>query len=238
VHDKGRSERRLPWSGERRVRVLIVDDHALLRAGLAELLAHEPDLEVCGEAADVPSAIDRFADRRPDLVITDVVLRRGSGLELIEWLQREAPEVRIVVLSMHDAKLYAERALAAGAMGFVSKEQPAEDVIRAVRQLLLGKLYLPRPIANRVLNRVARGELQGPPIDNLSPRELQVLQLLGRGDTTRDIARQLDVSVKTVDTYREQLKRKLDLDTANELLRYAVTTALETGHDAESEERP
>jgi len=220
---------RLPWCEKRKVRVVIVDDHELLRLGLAELLEQQTDVEVCGQAVDVDEALERIREERPDVLITDVVLESGNGVDLVQQAQREFPALRSLVLSMRDPYLYAERALGAGAMGFVSKEQPATDVLKALRALLLGRIYVPQEIADRVLLRLARGQLAEPPLESLSPREREVLLLLGQGLTTRAIADRLRLSVKTIDTYREQIKHKLDLDSATDLVRYAVTVALE-GH--------
>jgi len=230
-----RTKNGLPWRHDRPVRIVIVDDHSLLRAGLAELLEQEADLQVIAQAADADAGLEAIRREHPDVVITDIVLEDRSGLDLVQQVHREDPDVRMLVLSMHDGKLYAERALAAGAMGFVSKEQPAEDVVTAVRHLLLGKVYVPPQIAGRVLSRLARGRLEGSPLESLSPREMEVIELLGRGLGTRDIAERLNLSVKTIDTYREQIKDKLDLDSANELVRYAVTVVLEldSGHAGE-----
>jgi DNA-binding NarL/FixJ family response regulator len=218
-----------------RARVLIVDDHAVLRAGLRELINHEGDLETCGEAADVAGALSQIEEVRPDLVVVDLSLHEGHGMELIKQVRARFPAVSMLVLTMHDERLYAERALRAGARGYIHKEEPAENVIHAIRRVLAGGVYLSGRSADRVLANLvgpgatgkAGGEAAGPAVNTLSDREMQVLELLGQGRTTRDIARQLRLSPKTVEAHREHLKKKLGLESATELLRYAVTLAIE-----------
>lgn len=213
-------------------RVVIVDDHALVQRGLAELIDDEPDMTVCGAAGDVPTAMELVEAEGPDVAIIDISLGGRSGLELIKHINSRHPDVHMVALSMHDEKLFAERALRAGAEGYLNKEEPAEKVIDAIREVLDGRIYLSSEMADRILHRmVARDEgIEESPIDTLSDRELEVLELIGSGLTTRQIAEQLHLSKKTVDTYRDHLKRKLQLDTANELVRYAVAWTLD--HEA------
>lgn len=210
-------------------RILLVDDHALVRRGLAEMIDREPDLEVCGEAADASRALDLIETAEPELVIVDITLKEGSGLELIKQIKVRHPSVRMLVLSMHDEKIYAERALRAGATGYLNKEEPADNVIEAIREVLAGRIYLSGQMADRILHRLVdrEADLERSPIDALSDRELEVLELIGRGLTTRQIARELRLSRKTVDTYRENLKAKLQLSTAAELVRFAVAWTLD-----------
>lgn len=224
---KGPRARRLPWAEPRPARVLLVDDHPLLRAGLRELLEDEATLQVCGEAEALEDALQKVRSLSPDVVITDIILKRDNGLDLIDRLQEFASEIRILVLSMHDGKLYAERALAAGAMGFVSKQQPAAAVLEACRNLMQGKFYLPPDLAEQIVTRLVRGSGASNALEQLSPREREVLGELGQGRSAREIAEHLGISIKTVETYREQIKTKLNLHSANELVHYAVTLALE-----------
>jgi DNA-binding NarL/FixJ family response regulator len=214
---------------ERTRRVLIVDDHALVRSGLSELIGHEAGLEVCGEASDAATALTKVKETQPDIVIVDIMLKEGSGVELIKQIRALDPSIRMLVTSMHDERLYAERVLNAGAMGYVSKQEPAEKVIQAIRQVLAGRVYVSEQMADRVLRRVSHGaeDPKQSPLDALSDRELEVLNLIGQGLSTRQIAEQLHLSVKTIDTYREHIKSKLNLKTANELVRYAVAWTLD-----------
>lgn len=213
---------------ERAARIVLIDDHALLRRGLAELIDGEDDLEVCGEATDPASALELIDDEEPDLAVVDISLQEGSGLELVKQIKSQHPSVETLVLSMHDENLYAERCLRAGAKGYVNKEAPAEKVIEAIREILGGRVYLSEHMSDRILHRIVDRDAtpEESPIDTLSDRELEVLELIGRGLTTRQIARQLHLSRKTVDTYRDHLKKKLQLKTANELVRYAVAWTL------------
>jgi len=207
-----------------RVRVVIVDDHAVVRRGLRELLRQESDLEVCGEAEDIADAIQLVADERPDLMIADIALRHGHGLELIKQVVARFPQTRILVLSMHNEWLYAERALRAGASGYVSKHEPMENLMDAIRRVLAGGVYLSGRSADHVLGRLVgrRRTSDEPSLDQLSDRELEVLNLLGRGQGTREIAVHLSLSPRTIDAHRENIKKKLGLNTAAELFQFAV----------------
>jgi DNA-binding NarL/FixJ family response regulator len=221
-------------------RVLLVDDHSLVRAGLAKLVASQEDLEVCGEASDAAAALRLIRRHEPDLVIVDLTLREGSGLELIKQAAALDSSIKMLVLSMHDELLYAERALAAGAMGYVSKQEPSRVVMEAIRRVLEGRVYTSEEIAERVLRR-STGKAKsegGLPTDVLSDRELEVLGLLGDGLNTREIAERLNLSTKTIDTYRENIKSKLGLNNANELLRFAVAWSLDPEGSASADEAP
>jgi DNA-binding NarL/FixJ family response regulator len=211
-------------SSKRKHQVFLVDDHPILRQGWKELLKSTGELECCGEAEDAPEALRRILDSEPDLVILDITLKKGDGLELIKQLRAQECRSRLLVCSMHDETLYAERALHAGARGYVSKEATADDLLAAIRKVLAGKVWLSESMSQRVLRRIADGDqaLEKSPIDQLSDRELEVLGLIGQGLSTREIAENLNLSVKTIDTYRENLKAKLNLPSANELIRYAV----------------
>jgi DNA-binding NarL/FixJ family response regulator len=212
-----------------KARILLVDDHALMRRGLADLIGDQPDLEVCGEAADTVEGMTRVASLRPDLVIVDLSLKTGHGLDLIRQLRVRDENCKILVLSMHDEKLFAERALRAGAMGYVNKEEAPAKVIDAIRQVLSGKVSLSSTMTERLLQR-ATGSGEGNvrlPSECLSDRELTVFQMIGQGLATREIAARLHLSIKTVETYREHIKAKLGLKNSAELSRHAAQWVLE-----------
>jgi DNA-binding NarL/FixJ family response regulator len=214
---------------QRKSRVLLVDDHSLVRKGLADLVNGQPDLEVCGEAADVGTALRLIRKHKPELVIVDLMLREGSGIDLIQQVVDLDSSVRMLVCSMHDDALYAERVLSAGAMGYVSKQEPSRIVLEAIRRVLSGRIYTSEEITDRVLRR-SSGKGEAPeqsPVETLSDRELEVLYLLGEGLTTREIAERLDLSTKTIDTHREHIKTKLGLKNVNELMRVAVAWTLD-----------
>ena len=211
-------------------RVLIVDDHELLRRGLAQLIESEPDLRVCGEAPDAPTALRLVEAENPDLMIVDLSLGESHGLELIRQVKARFPDLGMLVLSMHDEKLYAERCLRAGALGYVQKKDAGSKVIEAMRKIAGGEVYVSDQMTGQILQRlVDRGsgseaqQLQ----QTLSDRELQLLELIGQGLTTKQIADRLSLSTKTVDTYREHLKAKLNLGNIYQLVRYAVAWTLE-----------
>jgi len=210
---------------------MIVDDHPLVRRGLAELISAEPDLEICGEAADADEAIQRIQDLKPDLAVIDIALKGSDGITLIKRIKAHQLDVKMLVSSMHDESLFAERALRAGAMGYINKEEATDLVIQAIRQVLGGQVYLSAEMTNRLLHGVvsSRELIEKSPVDTLSDRELEVFGLLGRGLTTREIAEQLHLSVKTIETYREHIKSKLSLETSAELTRHAVQWVLENG---------
>lgn len=211
------------------IRILVVDDHELMRNGLARMIDQEADLEVCGEAAGVDDALAKLAATRPDLVIVDVALKQGNGIDLIKRIKSRQPTVRMIVLSMHDESLYAERALRAGAMGYVNKQAPARSIIDAIGQVRDGRLYLSERISQRMMRRAVVGgnELENSAMDTLSDRELEVFELIGEGLTTGQLAERLHLSPRTIETYRQRLKVKLDLNSAGELRREAVLWVLE-----------
>lgn len=214
-----------------RQRVVIVDDHAIFRRGLRELIEEELGLEVSGEAPDASTALQQVEQHQPDLIIIDLSLKGGSGIELIKQIKALYPAARMLVSSFQDEAIYGERVLRAGAMGYVSKQEPVDRMLEAVRQVLAGKLYLSAGLADRVLNRLVsrRDDISNSPVRSLSDRELEVLGLIGQGLSSKEMAQRLHLSVKTIDTYREHIKTKLHLRSANELIRYAVTWALESG---------
>jgi len=211
-------------------RILIVDDHPIVRHGLTQLIDDEPGLQVCGSAANSSEALEALKSIRPDLVILDLSLGDESGLELLKQIKPLYSDLPVLVLSMHDEAYYADRVLRAGAMGFIMKQEPAEQMIAAVRQVLSGKVYLSESMAASMLTRLVgrKTAVGGTPVDNLTDRELQVLELIGRGLGTRQIAEKLNLSVKTVENHREHIKAKLKLRTSAELVRYAVRWELES----------
>ena len=209
--------------------VLIVDDHELLRNGLRLLFANEADFNVCGEAADLETARKLFRRLRPDIIVVDLKLPDGSGLDLIRIVKEIRPLTRVLVCSMHDEKVYGERVLRAGASGYVNKQDAATEILSAVRRVLAGKLYFSDELVTRVMMRVTsdNGMVEQSPIDKLSDRELEVFRLFGQGLTTREIAKRMHLSTSTVDTYRERLKTKLGLKTGVELIHRATQWSLE-----------
>lgn len=227
--NSGRRVARKQRASQRVKRVLIVDDHPMLRKGIAELICHEPDLGSCGEAYDVATTLEQVDATLPDLVIVDIALKDSNGLELVKQLKTQYPKLRVLVCSMHDEDLFAERALRAGAMGYISKEKAIDDVVDAIRCILAGKIYLSPRMADRILSRVRGGEpeLARTPVDQLTDRELEVFELIGNGLSTSDIAEQLCLSPKTVDAHRQKIKRRLAIESTSELTRYAVKWVLD-----------
>ena len=216
----------------KKARVLIVDDHPAVREALAIRVSMQPDLELCGEAADVADALQVAATTNPEVAVIDIGLKTGSGIDLIKRLKVRNPDVRMVVWSMHSEELYAERALRAGAAGYITKEEATGKIIEAIRQVLDGKLYLSPAMTEKLLKR-AVGQEDGKPnhsaVDSLSDRELEVFRRIGQGLKTQDIAAHLHLSVKTVETYRTRIREKLDLSDGTELTRSAVQWVLENG---------
>jgi DNA-binding NarL/FixJ family response regulator len=210
----------------RKTRILIVDDHPVVRLGLTHLLSNEPDLEVCGEAESAAEAQEKVEAMAPDLVLVDISLPDTSGLELIKRLKAKDESLKMLVASMHDEKLFAERALKAGALGYVHKEEAPDDIVTAIRRVLSGKVYLSPAMTDHMLQTVTGGEPQTLGVASLSDRELEVFSLLGQARTTQEIADRLHLSVKTVETYRENIKSKLGLTNHNELIRRAVEWSL------------
>jgi len=209
-------------------RILIVDDHPLVRAGLRSLIDAEPDLTICAEVSNVRDAIELARSQAPDLVLVDISLDDGNGIELIKRLKVHDPDIKMLVCSMHDESLFAERAINAGARGYVNKHQVTEQVLDAIRQVLAGRIYLSEKMVERVINGFAKKKDGGTSsIEDLSDRELEVFGLIGQGLSTSKIAERLHLSVKTVETHREKIKRKLQLATGGELVRHAVQWHME-----------
>ena len=210
----------------RKSRVFLVDDHPLVRDGLSTLINQESDLEVCGVAEDAPSALAAIVAGRPHIALVDISLKNTSGLELIKDLRIQQPSVAIIVVSMHDEMLYAERALRAGARGYVMKQETTRNVLAAIRRVLEGGVYLSDNVVARMASLVAgqrqRERAGVERVDQLSDRELQIFRLLGRGRSTSDIATVLHINSKTVQAYCARAKEKLGLTTAIELRRAAM----------------
>jgi DNA-binding NarL/FixJ family response regulator len=213
-------------------RVLIVDDHPILRHGIAQLVQRESDLDACAEAGSVEEALGVLATQAIDLVIVDLSLEDQPGMDLIRIAKERHPDVKCLVLSMHDEKLHAERALRAGARGYLMKQEATKKIVTALRCVRDGRIYLSEAIASRMLERLAAGPVAhasrpASPLETLSDREMEVLRLIGRGMKTGDIARTLHRSVHTVEAHRASIKRKLGLKTAGELAQAAFQTASE-----------
>ncbi len=204
-------------------RIFLVDDHPLVREWLTQLIDQQPDLIVCGEAGSAAEAITALSAARADLAIVDLSLEDSTGLDLVKSLQRLTPAVPVLVLSMHDESLYAERVFRAGARGYVNKRESAQRVVEAVRRVLDGKLYVSEKAAEILAAQTVRGRAPGEPaIERLSDRELEVFEKLGQGIGTRQIAEDFSVSIKTVQAYCARIKEKLNVGSATELLREAV----------------
>lgn len=205
-------------------RIFLVDDHPLVREWLTNLINQQSDLVVCGEAETAPQAMQAILKLKPDIAIVDISLKDSSGIELIKDLKQNLPGAAILVLSMHEESHYAERALRAGAKGYIVKRETTRKVISAIRQVLGGGVYISEELATSLATRFVSGRVSSPnsPVDQLSDRELEVFELLGQGRGTRQIAETLRVSVKTVQAYCARIKEKLNLASATELLREAV----------------
>lgn len=205
-----------------RRRVLIVDDHPIVRQGLKRMIESEPDLEVCGEAATESQARRAIRDLDPDIVIVDLALQEGDGLELVRDVHAHHPDVPMLVLSMHDETIYAERLLSEGASGYIMKQAAADQLLNALRAVLRGETYLSEALQHRLASRTGTPVGQSHPVERLSNRELQVLNLVGRGVSSREIAAELGLSVKTIESHRQSIKRKLSLATNSQLVQYAI----------------
>lgn len=208
----------------KKIQVFIVDDHPIVRHGLSQLINEEPDMHVCGDAATTDEAMRLLKNIKPDIAIVDLSLEGQSGIELIKSVKLKMPHIPTLVLSMHDENLYAERALRAGSKGYVMKQEAPEKVVEAIRHVLAGKIYLNEDIATKLITNAIGGKGKNQyPLQRLSDRELEVFRLIGMGHPTRQIADQLCVSIKTIETYREHIKEKLDLHNATELIQHAVS---------------
>ena len=207
-----------------RKRIVVVDDHPIFREGLLQSINRQPDLMVCGEAENAPQALGLIGELKPDLVLVDISLPGKSGFELVRDIQAMHPGVAVLVLSMHDESLYAERVLRAGARGYVMKHERPEQLLEAIRHVVSGRTYVSEKMAARILDVFSgrRPTGTGSPLARVSDREFEILQLIGRGRNSHEIAKELHLSVKTVDTHRSHLKEKLKLKNGLQLTRYAV----------------
>jgi DNA-binding NarL/FixJ family response regulator len=204
--------------------VFIVDDHPIVRQGLALLIDREPDLAVCGDAEEASSAMRRIGELKPDMIVVDISLSGPDGLDLLKHIRALDPNLPVLILSMFDESLYAERALSAGASGYIMKQEATERVLVAIRRILGGEIYVSDRMASRMLHRFVGGSPVGQPseIAGLSDRELEVFRLIGEGHGTRQIAEELHISVKTVESYQAHIKEKLLLKNARELVQRAI----------------
>ena len=205
-------------------RVFVVDDHPIVRQGLALLINRESDLMVCGEAEDAHTAVQLVATTNPDILVVDISLNGPDGLDLLKDVRTKHPELPVLILSMHDESIYAERALRAGAQGYIMKQEATEKVLVALRRILSHEIYVSEHIANRMLQRYIGSPGGGTPssIADLTDRELEVFRLIGEGHSTRQIAEELHISVKTVESYQAHIKEKLSLRSARELVQHAI----------------
>jgi DNA-binding NarL/FixJ family response regulator len=208
----------------RKKKVFVVDDHPLLRQGLSLLINREPDLEVCGEAEEAQPAMAAIGSKAPDILIVDISLKGPDGLDLLKNIRATYPALPVLILSMHDESLYAERALRAKANGYIMKQEATEKVLIAVRRILDGYVYLSDRMSNKILQQYISGASASaePRVSSLSDRELEVFRMIGEGRGTREIAEELHLSVKTVETYHAHIKDKLSLRSGRELIQYAV----------------
>jgi DNA-binding NarL/FixJ family response regulator len=205
-------------------RIMIVDDHPIVRQGIAQLINREADLHVCCEAGDADHALEKMKGCSHDIAIVDISLTGVSGIELIQMLRQRGYETPVLVMSMHDESLYAERALRAGARGYIMKQEATEKILTAIRQILHGEIYVSDKMRSRMLQRLIdnRADSNASPVANLSNRELEILRMIGQGFGTGEIARELKRSVKTIEAHRANIKDKLGLKSAAELVRFAV----------------
>ncbi len=213
-----------PISTPRRRRIFLVDDHPLVREGLTNLINGQSDLMVCGEAEDWAGAIDGIGKTRPDVALIDISLKNESGLELVKNLDNQFPLVALIVLSMHDEALYAERALRAGARGYVMKRETTKSVLTCIRRVLEGGVYVSERVVNSIARRLSASPktAEASPVERLSDRELEIFRLLGQGRTTSEIAEDLHLSLKTVQAYCARAKEKFGVSSLGELLRAAI----------------
>ena len=205
-------------------KIYLVDDHPLMRKGLAMTIDNEVGFEVCGQAESAEDALNEILELKPDAAVIDISLPGMNGIELVKNILHQQPNLKILIVSRHDEELYAERALRAGAKGYLMKLEAVEVLISAIKQILNGNLYLSDKIGNKLLMKMASGNStkSDNPLDLLSDRELEVFELTGKGHSTKEIGKKLHISVKTVESHRANIKDKLHLDTGNELMRHAV----------------
>jgi DNA-binding NarL/FixJ family response regulator len=223
-HEAGAPPPRPDQPQPARSRIFLVDDHAMFRDGLRHVIDREPDLVVCGDAAVAEEALRGISETHPDLAIVDISLAGTSGIDLIKTLKTQYEDMPVLVVSMHDESLYAERALRAGAMGYVMKQEPAKTVKTAIRKVLAGDMHMSDKLASSLVSRLMHGAPDTPatPIETLSDRELEVFRMIGQGKGARQIAADLDVTVATVNSFRNRIKEKLNLKTSTEVMLHAI----------------
>jgi DNA-binding NarL/FixJ family response regulator len=210
---------------DNRTRILLVDDHAVVRFGIAQLINRQSDLVVCGEEESASNALSAIEKLKPDLVIADISLKDSSGLELMRNIKAQYSGLPVLVVSAHDESIYAEVAFRAGALGYLMKEEVLDKIPVAIRRVLGGNIYVSDALAAKMLQQQIRGQtdINESPVKSLSDREMEVFQLIGRWKKTKEIADELHLSIKTIEYYREQIKRKLNLKNASELTHYATS---------------
>ena len=218
------TDRQRPKNSDDKARVLIVDDHPIVRQGLSELINHEKDLVVCAQAEDASEGMAAIKSSKPDIAVVDISLKEKNGVELIKDIKAQYPDLPVLVLSMHDESLYAERALRAGARGYIMKHEATGKVITGIHAILNGQVFVSDKMAAKMVYKLVGGSgtAGNSAIDNLSDRELEVFNLIGKGHGTRQIAEKLYLSIKTIETYRAHIKEKLNLSSAGELLQHAI----------------
>jgi DNA-binding NarL/FixJ family response regulator len=219
---QSKQQKQDPTKGK--TRILLVDDHAVVRFGIAQLINRQSDMVVCGEEEDASRAMSAIATLKPDLVIADISLKDSSGLELMRNIKAQYPGISVLVVSVHDESVYAEIAFRAGALGYLMKQEALEKILTAIRRVLTGAIYVSDTLAAKMLQQQVRGQgqMNESPVKCLSDRELEVFQMIGQWKKTREIAGELHLSVKTIEYYREQIKRKLNLRSAAELTQHAT----------------
>jgi DNA-binding NarL/FixJ family response regulator len=205
-------------------KIFLVDDHPIVRQGLAQLVNNEPDLVVVGQGEDAYTALRAIREAKPDLVLVDVSLKDSDGIELLKELKSQSPDTPALVVSMHDESLYAERALRAGAGGYVMKQEAPQTLLAAIRTVLAGQVYVSSKMGATLLQRMVAGKKRdgGLPMDRLTDRELEIFRMIGGGGSVKEIADKLFLSVKTVEAHREHIKEKLNIKSSAELLRFAI----------------
>jgi DNA-binding NarL/FixJ family response regulator len=211
----------------KKTQVLIVDDHPVVRDGLAAIINHERDMNVCDEADDAAGALKAIAELKPDVVVTDISLKSSDGIELTKSIKVRYPRLPVIIFSVHDESIYAERALRAGAHAYMMKETVSENIVKAIRTVLNGEIFVSDKISKKFLHKIA-GDKAGTtktPVESLSDRELEIFRLIGEGLKASQIAKQLHLSIKTIETYRSRIKEKLNLPNAAELLQYSIKWA-------------
>lgn len=224
THNQPEGARQLEETPPVKKRVFIVDDHAMFRDGLRRLIDLEPDLTVCGDARDAESGLRGIGETSPDLVIVDISLDSTSGIDLIKGIKREREDLPVLVVSMHSESLYGDRALRAGAMGYVMKSEPATTVIAAIRKVLSGNVHISEKMATLMVSKLVKGgQDQIPsPLEALSDRELEVFRMLGQGKGTREIAQEMNVALPTISSFKNRIKEKLNFKNSTEMILYAM----------------